>query len=272
MSFFNSCKQPQQEQTITGNGNVVSEKRYCADFLAVRVYDNFVVQIYKNDIYHIEIEAESNLIYHIKYDINKQGVMTLQVEENYILEPTTNFPITIKIFTPETPEIILNGSSIIYYNDINLEKCSLSLNNHSKAYFINVNIAKANITLSDQTSVESDGFVVDRLEMSSITSSKIRLREVDINEATIVSRSAGDSYLTGKCNIGTFTVRSSGDIDTKEMLTSNCTITIESSGSIYAHVLSTLKGVINGSGNLYLKGDVNTDNVIIKNTGRVIPL
>ncbi|MDR2085058.1 MAG: DUF2807 domain-containing protein [Bacteroidales bacterium] len=266
-----SCKDPNEEtKTITGNENVKQETRHCADFSTVYVYDNFTVQIYKDDLYKLEMEGESNLLFYIEYDINKNGVLTLKVKDNYILNPTV--PITIKIFTPGTPEVVLSNSSVIYYNEVTDTKCALSLRDNSKAYFTNSNIARLNITLSNQSSVESDGLIADIVDISTVTSSKIKMRTVEFNTATITSQSAGDAFFTGTCNNANLNIKNSGDIDAKDMTISNCTISIGSSGNIYAHVTNTLEGVINGSGNLYLKGNVNTDKVIIKSTGRIIPL
>ena len=268
---MSSCKEPKPEiQIISGNGHIVEEMHHCPQFSTVHVYDNFTVQIHQNEIHKIEMEGESSLLFYIDRDIANNGALIIKTRENHVLEPTSD--IVIKIYSPTTPEVILNNNCVIYFNDVHLEKCGLALRNNAKAYFNNANIGRINITLSNQSIVESEGLTAEIFELSAIASSKIKLKAANFHTATIVSQSAADALLTGTCNYCTFKVKSSGDIDARDMEISHCTIAIESSGNLYANVANTVEGIISGSGNLYIKGDANTNGIIIRSTGKVVPL
>ncbi len=113
---------------VKGSGNVTSESRVLSDFNKINIYANVNLYIRQNDNYSFDIEAEDNIIPHIKTKIKG--------DELIISTRTCIFnhkPVNIYVSAPEFRRITLSGSGkIISENMLSGDKLDLMLNGSGK--------------------------------------------------------------------------------------------------------------------------------------------
>lgn len=99
-------------QSITGNGNWVTQKRSISSFSKLKVSGHFEVQITEALTNEISLQAEENLLPHIVSEI-KKGTLILRPKRTKILKPSRGRAIQIKIPSEALQAIALAGSGKI---------------------------------------------------------------------------------------------------------------------------------------------------------------
>ena len=274
-----SCKKDDSgDNEINGNGTVIQSSMVLKPFTNLVVYSNFKVIVNKSDsaIYQIAFNAESNLIPYIDYEI-VNNILTIKVDDGYKLNNTK--PIVLTISSPENVDMSFYESSQLVMSDINCDNSYvISLLNSSTASLTNVTFSNLTLSISGSSILDGSGLELDKLTVKTYTSSRVELDNINVATCSLTSESSGDCILTGNCQAANFVTKSSGIIKAAEktfnnndLLTGTCKIDIEKTGYIYVNASTSLTGTINGSGNLYYRGDI-VPSVKLNSTGEVFKL
>jgi hypothetical protein len=93
--FLSGCVVNLQD-TITGNGNVVKQKRDVAEFTGIRVGSGIDVFLSQGDIFSLEVEADENLQEWIRTEVDGT-VLNIYTDKNIRLAKTKKVYVTCKI-------------------------------------------------------------------------------------------------------------------------------------------------------------------------------
>jgi len=121
--FFSSCYE-MQLRCIKGNGNLTEEYRVHEDFSKVVSTGSFDVFITYDTLYEVHIEAEENLMQYIETEV-RGTKLYIEERDNRCLR--TNYPIIIRIKTPEITAVNLTGSGNIMCDSVNTEMFEIDL-------------------------------------------------------------------------------------------------------------------------------------------------
>ncbi len=213
---------------IEGNGNVVKEIRPSVSFNRIDNRGEFNVYYIPDTIFRVEIEAESNLIPHIRTTING-NVLEIDSRENL----NSNYAMKVTVYSPVLAGVDLSGSGLI------------NVHNAASGTF--------DVILSGSGSIYGDvntGLFTSKLSGSG----EIDFSMIADNAKVIISGS-GNISLTGQCIAGEYKISGSGNIKSFNLPLTNCNAKISGSGNIYTTVSDILDVKISGSGNLYYIGN-----------------
>ena len=93
--FLSGCVVNLQD-TVTGNGNVVKQKRDVAEFTGIRVGSGIDVFLSQGDIFSLEVEADENLQEWIRTEVDG-SVLNIYTDKNIRLAKTKKVYVTCKI-------------------------------------------------------------------------------------------------------------------------------------------------------------------------------
>ena len=110
---FSGCHKP---IGINGNGQVATETRPMVSFDKIVNEGSFNVYITPDSIYQVMVEAESNLIPHIRTMVNGNALI-IETRENL----NNNYPMNIYVKSPKLNSIELHGSGLISLDSLKTE-------------------------------------------------------------------------------------------------------------------------------------------------------
>ncbi len=90
------------------------------------------------------------------------------------------------------------------------------------------------------------------------------------NELSTLINGSGNMNLSGEVKEHTIEINGSGDVDSYNLATSKTAIDIDGSGNAWVRVLDHLTVLINGSGDVFYKGNPSETDVTINGSGMVI--
>ena len=213
---------------IEGNGNVIEETRMTVSFKEIENDDNFDVYYVKDSIHKIVIEAESNLIPHIRTNINS-NTMIISTRERL----SNNFPMKIYVYAPYVNSVHISGSGIISTGSFDVDEFAASISGSGVIY--------GEVTCNNFRSYISGSGEIDFIVFSPTVKSTIS--------------GSGEIYLEGVSNRGDYNISGSGSIDAYNLSLIECDANISGSGNIYTKVSEYLNAKISGSGNIYYIGN-----------------
>lgn len=227
---------------LEGNGNIVSETRTTVSFNRIENQGEFNVYYVHDTVFLIEIEAESNLIPHIRTIVHGN---TLEIDSRENLNP--NDAMKVWVHTPTLVGVKLSGSGLI-----NAES---------------VTAPNFDVILSGSGIIYGDA-VTGNFDATLAGSGEIDFSIESENTSAVISGS-GKIKLIGNSPKANYVVSGSGSIDGVNLLLAECTAKISGSGNIYTSVSDYLNVTISGSGNLYYFGYPDIDSKIT-GSGNVI--
>jgi hypothetical protein len=214
---------------IEGNGNVVEEKRIMPQFVRVVNEGAFNVYIIQDTVSEIVIEAESNLIPHIRTLIKGN---TLEIDTRDNLRP--KFPINLYIKSKEFFGVALSGSGLIKGQDqITTPELELNLSGSGDI----------------EVDVEADFVGV------SISGSGSANMGVNANLLVASISGSGDMEFWGETDKGELSISGSGTFAAYSLVQEECKARISGSGDMFVNVQDYLDVTISGSGSVYYMGD-----------------
>lgn len=223
--WSSGCRKP---FGISGNNQVTTETRQMHSFDKIENDGSFNVYITQDSIYQVIVEAESNLIPHIKTLVNGN---TLIIDTRESLN--NHSPMNIYVKTPELHVIELKGSGLMSLDSLNTDHLQVEISGSG-----NINgMAVANTV---NTKISGSGNIFLEAHTSSI--------ETKISGSGILD-------LMGESNTATHTISGSGDINAYSFVQNECTAKISGSGNMYLHVIDYLDVNISGSGSVFYIGD-----------------
>jgi len=239
VSTFASCK---KDMFIRGNENLSTETRSVQNFTKLANEGNFIIQIIQDSLSFVIIEAEDNLISHIRTEVQNDALIVFTKETL-----NNKLPMKLEIHTPTISDMELNGSGEINFNHFFNEEYSAVING-SGSISGSTNCNKAFLRSNGSGSM-SLGIVTESIDAGIYGS--------------------GDIYLVGEAEHGEMVIRGSGSIKDGNFLQNSCFINTNGSGSIYVNVSEFLDVKIFGSGSVYYQGNPST-NVEIAGSGKFI--
>jgi len=227
---------------IEGNNNLEIETRQTFSFNELINEGDFIVEIIPDSVYQITVEAESNLLPHIRTIVHG-NTLVLDTREN--LDP--NYSIIIRVKTPMVNTVHLAGSGEIAINEMSATKMTIILSG-SGIMHGNLVAGQFKAILSGSGSI--DFFVnTDRVETTLSGSGNIRLN--------------------GDAPYANHLISGSGNLDCYALPTSVCDAKISGSGNMYLTVSDQLNATITGSGTIFYHGSPVV-NSYISGSGSVI--
>jgi hypothetical protein len=226
---------------IKGNGNVETETRILSGFSKIDNEGAYEVYIIQDDQSEVAIEAESNLIPHIRTEISGS---TLRIYSKENLK--THYTIKLYIHTPDVNGVTLSGSGLIDLGEVHTDNLEVELSGSGDI---------KGTVYADQLGIGING------------SGTANIGTVTNSLDTYISGS-GDMYFGGAANTANFKISGSGSVRAYELEIKTCYTNISGSGDMYLHVIDYLDVKISGSGSIYYGyPQVTTD---ISGSGQVV--
>ena len=223
--WSSGCRKP---FGISGNNQVTTETRQMVSFDKIVNEGSFNVYITQDSIYQVVVEAESNLIPHIKTLVNGN---TLIIDTRESLN--SHSPMNIYVKTPVINGIYLKGSGYMNLDSLNTDHLKLEISGSG-------NISGVAIANTIYAEISGSGNIFLEASTSSI--------ETKISGSGILD-------LMGESNAAIHTISGSGDINAYSFIQKECTAKISGSGNMYLHVIDYLNVNISGSGSVFYIGD-----------------
>jgi len=227
---------------INGNNQVTSETRNLVSFNKVENDGTFNVYISNDSVFTVRVEAESNLIPHIRTRVNGN---TLEIDTRENLN--NNNPMNVYVTTPIIQGAYLNGSGTVTLDSLDTENLEVDLSGSGSM------TGKVTST-SLITKISGSGSI----NLNAIT-----------NSCTTRISGSGDIELIGESLSGDFSISGSGNIRTTNFVQKECIAKISGSGNMYLNIIEYLDVTISGSGNVYYVGNPQV-NTHITGSGSVI--
>jgi hypothetical protein len=227
---------------IVGNNQVTSETRQLVAFDRVVNSGTFHVYIRQDSTFTATVEAESNLIPHIRTRING-NTLVIDTRENL----QENYPMNVFVTTPVLLGADLSGSGTVMVDTVDTESMEVTLSGSGRmSGYINAGALTSRISGSGNINLEAY-----------------------TNQCNARISGSGDMDIIGETSEGDFSISGSGNIRTYNFLQEECNARISGSGNMYVNVSDMLNVSISGSGSVFYIGDP-TLNVDISGSGQVI--
>ena len=223
--WSSGCRKP---FGISGNNQVTTETRQMVSFDKIVNEGSFNVYITQDSIYQVIVEAESNLIPHIKTRVNGNSLI-IETKESL----NNNNPMNIYVKTPTINGVYLKGSGYMNLDSLNTDQLQLEISGSG-------NIRGEAVANTINAEISGSGSIFFEAYASNI--------ETKISGSGILD-------LMGESNTATHTISGSGDINAFSFIQKECTAEISGSGNMYLHVIDYLDVNISGSGTVFYIGD-----------------
>lgn len=227
---------------INGNNQVNSETRNLVSFDKVENDGTFNVYITQDSIFTARVEAESNLIPHIRTRVNGN---TLEVDTRENLH--NNQPMNVYITTPIIQGAYLSGSGTVTIDSLDTENMEVVLSGSGNM--------KGEVTSNALTTRISGSGTINLYAITNSCNTRIS--------------GSGNIELYGETLNGDFSISGSGNIQSTNFEQQECIAKISGSGNMYLNVVDYLDVTISGSGSVYYIGNPQT-NISITGSGSVI--
>lgn len=228
--------------SIEGNNDVQSEKRMLVSFDKIDNEATFNVYIRHDSLHSVTVEAESNLIPHIRTIVNGN---TLQIDTRENLR--NNSPINVYVTAPTIHGAFLSGSGFVVLDSVNTDFMEVVLSGSGQ---MSGQLTSDNITAKISGSGD--------ISLECITNAM---------DARISG--SGNLDLLGNGTTNKFTISGSGQIYSYNFEQNDCEARISGSGDMFLNVQENLNVNISGSGSVYYVGNPSL-NVTITGSGQVI--
>lgn len=213
------------QQKITGSGKVVHENRVITDYTDVTLSGVGQVLLEQGDSEGIDIEAEDNLIQHLRVEVNN-GKLNIGLQPGVSVNPTRPIIFHLKIKTVEG--INLSGSGSIETPGIIGRKLTVNLSGSGHIKIKNADANSITTRLNGSGDIEIGG----RIQSQDITiegSGNYRAGSLESSQAKINIPGSGSAF-----------VQSPGQLD----------ITISGSGTVHYIGNPEIKQNISGAGQI----------------------
>jgi hypothetical protein len=213
---------------IDGNNQLITENRQLVSFNRVVNEGTFNVYVKQDTIFEVTVEAESNLVPHIRTLVSGNSLVidTRENLHNY-------FPMNVYVRTPFINGVHLKGSGYMQLDSLDTDNLEIELSGSG-------NIKGQTSTNYIKATISGSGSI-DLYAVSSATDTKIS--------------GSGDIKLVGESFSGTHTISGSGSIRASNFLQNEIIAKISGSGNMYLNVSDKLDVTISGSGSVYYIGN-----------------
>lgn len=224
--FFSGCYKSGLK--IEGNNIVTEETRVLPPFTKVANEGTFNVYLIPDTTWFVTIEAESNLIPHIRSVVTNN---TLEIDTRDNLR--NHAPMKLFIHSPDFFGAYLSGSGTI------------------SGYGLNEEVIEVGLTGSGDIDLDAVGNAV--LVFISGSGNANVIADADYVEGKITG--SGNMHFTGQANKGVFLISGSGSMHAYDLDLAEADATISGSGNMYLSVTEYLKVLISGTGSVFYLGN-----------------
>ncbi|GEM_PF-329248 len=180
------------QKTVQGDGEMSLEARTIGEFTQLEVAGNFTVKHSISSEPSLEINAESNLMEHIKTEL-KNGRLEISTPQNIRLRPQKDIEI---LLTGQELEVLsLLGSGSVLVDKMDGENVRVSLNGSGNV-FANVEAGEIKASLNGSGQITLDG-EVPTADFSLNGSGTIRASGLSAGELKASIRGSGEVF----CNV-----------------------------------------------------------------------
>lgn len=169
-------------------------------------------------------------------------------------------------------------SNLIDALDIKIEKKTLYINakeeicpNRMKVYFPFQNLTKIELNKGGRVSA-NEPIKLDELSIKVNTTGQVVMSSIDIQKINTKIEGSGLIEFKGKAKECSAVVEGSGNITLSGLQTTESYAKIKGSGNIRIAATESLEAIIEGSGNIYYRGEPKNKKTKIEGSGKVIKL
>ncbi len=102
---------------VNGNGNMVTKNRTTPDYDQIKVKGSFDVSLVSGSEGKLTVEGESNLIEHIRTEVDGD-VLKIYVEKEYYLKPSRGKKLLVTVPFEDLSKVTLSGAGDVYSKDV----------------------------------------------------------------------------------------------------------------------------------------------------------
>jgi hypothetical protein len=149
---------------VEGNHHVVTESRNVSSFSEVKSQGDFEVNVIRDSIQFVEVEAEENLMPYIETHVSGNDLCVKTKNHRWL---DNNFPIRVTVHTPSIDKLDLSGSGSLNADSLNIQSLSIDLSGsgemdiNAHARYLTAKISgSGHMTLSgdaDESDIEISG-------------------------------------------------------------------------------------------------------------------
>lgn len=228
---FTACSQNKQ---ITASENYISKKIDVEQFNGVKISGSANIVYTPASKQSLEIYGSDNIIDLLDTYVENQ---TLIVKFKKNTNIRKRGKLEIKVSTPELAYLNINGSGGVILN-----KGTKS----SKDFHIDIN---------GSGDVKGESICCQQMFVSINGSGDVILKDIDSKTCSVGISGSGDISLSGNTQTAKYSIAGSGEIEAVNLKAEYVSSSISGSGDISCYATKSLKGRVNGSGNLSYKGD-----------------
>jgi len=258
---------------IQGYGSVISEIRELDDFTAVSNTFEYEVRVSQSDTFGVEVEAQENLHNFIETYVSGSTLIVKTKNGTCI---NSAVPVIIYVSMPYVEEIRNTGSGnlsadiadVVDFEISNTGSGTIMIDSIFATTVMLKNTGSGELYVSasypDEIDVVQTGSgmidagIIDRpLEVNINHTSSGKIYGSIIEGLVVNARltGSGQVLLDGEAEFADLNVSSSGKIDAMEMIVFDAEVKNTGSGKVFVYATETLKAIINGSGDVYYRGN-----------------
>ncbi|HLM00124.1 MAG TPA: head GIN domain-containing protein [Pyrinomonadaceae bacterium] len=171
---------------VKGSGNTRIEKRDVSDFSSVKAGGAVTVEIAAQRDFNVEVEADDNLLEHIKTEVNGD---TLRIYTEGSIR--TRNPIRVRISMPQIESLDISGASVGTVTGVRNESLKIDASGASKIK-IDGETGELNVDLSgasrvDAENLRAESVTVDASGASKATVTPLNELNADASGASCIS-------------------------------------------------------------------------------------
>lgn len=138
---------------IEGNHQTTTETRNLNNFNQVRASGSFDVDIHKDSVYRVEINAEENIIPYITTELSGE-VLHIGIKNHFNLKP--NYPIHVDVYLPALTGAHLSGSGSVTTETFDVPSMDASVSG-SGDFVLKTNTHQLYVDISGSGSFDLEG-------------------------------------------------------------------------------------------------------------------
>jgi hypothetical protein len=249
--------------SLRGDGNVVTEERSTGDFNQIQLNASADVFITQGNENQIVVKADENLLEVIKTDISGNA-LKIDVKGNIRGYTALEVHVTIK----NLQKVLVNGSGDVQSrNKLQVKDFEVSVNG-SGDIDLDLDAVDVRTSINGSGDVNLSG-VNGNFTLKIAGSGDFAGNDFNLNNCSISVFGSGDVKISGNAKFVEIDQSASGDTNLFNLQAQDISARINGSGDVIVTVSKSLKGSLNGSGDLTYKGNPNMVDVSAKGSGGV---
>jgi hypothetical protein len=237
---------------VSGSGHVISQERAISDVTGINLMTIGNVHIALGDREELRIEAEDNLLPHLKTNVY-DGQLELDNGDGVWPQPTRpiNFFVTVK----SLDSLALSGSGHIEAPDLTADHFRVRLSGHGDIRLGTLSARRAKLGLSGLGNLHLASSQVEQQDVTLSGHGNLHLDRMDAQDVDVrISGSANMTVGEGQVKMQRITVSGVGNYEAPGVQSDTTEARITGSGSVTVRVRDRLEAKITGAGSVHYAG------------------